>query len=307
MIVTFAYILDLLIGDPFSFHPVIWIGNFIKKLDSMKHSKINGLLLLILVSGTSFIVPFTLLYLLNLIHPVLMYLVEIWMIYTIFATKSLDIETRKVFVALKNKDMQEARLQMSYLVSRDTSQLSEEDLIKACVETISENITDGVIAPMIYTVIGGAPLGWYYKSVNTLDSMVGYKNENYKDFGYFSAKWDDVLNYIPARITGILIIFVGVLLRLDTKQGVKVLVRDRRNHASPNSAYSEAAVAGLLNIQLGGKASYFGLVSMKPTMGDSNRKIDKEDIQKTKKIMYMTSFVGLVLFLAIRGCLYAWW
>lgn len=307
MTIVLAYILDLLIGDPFSFHPVIWIGNLIKKLDQLKHTKLNGFFLLMIVSGISTLVVLALHLISYKIHLVVGIVMEVWMIYTIFATKSLDVETRKVYKALKEGDIKSARKWIGYLVSRDTSEMTESDIVKACVETISENITDGIIAPLFYITIGGAPLGWYYKSVNTLDSMVGYKNEKYKDFGYFSAKWDDVLNYIPARMTGVLILIVGSILKYDTKNGIKVLKRDKRNHASPNSAYSEAAVAGLLNIQLGGKASYFGIVSMKPTMGDENKAIEVEDIQKTKRIMYLTSAVGLLILLLLRGAIYAWW
>lgn len=307
MTIVLAYIMDLLIGDPFSFHPVIWIGKLINKLERLKHTKFNGLLLLMIVSLMSTIIPIALIYLSYKVHTVLGFTFEIILIYFIFATKSLDIETKKVYRALKAGDIEDARKWIGYLVSRDTSEMTETDIIKACVETISENITDGIIAPLLYVAIGGAPLGWYYKSVNTLDSMVGYKNDKYKDFGYFSAKWDDVLNYIPARLTGILILIVGFILRYDLKNGIKILKRDKRNHASPNSAYSEAAVAGLLNIQLGGKASYFGIVSMKPTMGDLNRVIELEDIEKTKKIMYLTSAVGLLILLILRGVIYAWW
>ena len=307
--ILIGYGLDLILGDPhFLYHPVRLIGHLIKWLqtrllnsnDSADMKKFKGLILLLTVSGLSFVLPLYILVLSYKIHPMFAFALEVVMIYQIFATKCLDVETRKVYTALKNNDIKEARKMISYLVSRDTDSMSDEEIIKAAIETIAENLGDGVIAPMFYVMIGGAPLGWYYKSVNTLDSMVGYKNEQYNDFGYCSAKWDDVLNYIPARLTAVFILIAGLILKLDFNNGVNMLKRDKRNHASPNSAYPESAAAGLLRIQLGGKASYFGEVSMKPTMGDQLKKIETEDLNKMKHLLYTTSLVGMVVMVSIR-------
>lgn len=302
MTIILGYLLDLLIGDPFSFHPVRLIGNLISFLDKKLNNdtRRNGLILLLLVSILSFGIPWFILFICYKIHPVLSIAIEVIMIYQIFATKSLDVETRKVLTALLKDDLEDARKWIGYLVSRDTDVMTKEDIIKATVETISENITDGIVAPLFFVVIGGAPLGWFYKSVNTLDSMVGYKNEKYSNFGFYSAKFDDVLNYIPARLASFLILLSGVLLRLDIKNGLSVLKRDKRNHSSPNSAYSEAAVAGLLRIQLGGKASYFKKVSMKPTMGDPLKEIEPLDIKLCTRVMYVTSGLGLIILTVLK-------
>ncbi len=307
--IAIGYTMDLILGDPyFLYHPVRVIGHLVRGLEKLLLNiddrpiiqKIKGLILLILVSGLSFVVPFTMLLALHKIHPLLSLVLESIMIYQIFATKCLDVETRKVYRALKEGDLETARKMVGYLVSRDTDVMTEEDIIKASIETIAENLGDGVIAPMFYIFIGGAPLGWCYKGVNTLDSMVGYKNEKYLHYGYFSAKWDDVLNYIPARLTALFILIAGFFLRMDIKRGISILSRDKHNHASPNSAYPESAAAGLLGIQLGGKASYFGKVSIKPTMGDAFKSIEVNDLYMTRKLLYMTSFVGFGIFFLLR-------
>ncbi|MBI9011085.1 MAG: cobalamin biosynthesis protein CobD [Clostridiales bacterium] len=307
--IILGYTMDLFIGDPYwLFHPVRWIGQLILMLEkrllkeeSGKKQKFKGLLLLIIVSSLSFVIPFYLLRLAFNVHILLGLFVEAFMIYQIFATKCLDVETKKVYKALKSGDINEARKAISYLVSRDTETMTDEDIIKASIETIAENLGDGVIAPMFFVVIGGAPLGWYYKSVNTLDSMVGYKNDKFNHYGYCSAKWDDVLNYVPARLTAIFILMAGLFLRLNLKNGLKMLKRDKHNHSSPNSAFPESAAAGLLDIQLGGKASYFGEVSMKPTMGDANKKIRVEDLYKMKQLLYISSGIGLFVLLCCRS------
>lgn len=307
--IILGYTADLFIGDPYwLFHPVRWIGQFIlfleKKLlkaETAFKQKTKGLLVLLLVSSVSFVIPFIILKLSFAIHVLLGLVIESFMIYQIFATKCLDVETKKVYMALKTGDIKQARKAISFLVSRDTHDMSVEDIIKASIETIAENIGDGVIAPMFYVVIGGAPLGWYYKSVNTLDSMVGYKNDRFNHYGYCSAKWDDVLNYIPARLTAVFILVAGLFLRFNLRNGIRILKRDKRNHASPNSAFPESAAAGLLDIQIGGKASYFGEVSMKPTMGDANKNIEISDLYKVKQLLYATSLVGLFVLLSIRS------
>ena len=308
--IIIGYILDLIIGDPYGlFHPVRWIGKYIKKLENilLKESdkprvqKNKGLLLLFIVMTTAFLIPYVILYIALQIHILLFIVIESFMIFQIFATKCLDVETKKVFRALKNNDLEEARHYISFLVSRDTSEMTTEDIIKAAIETIAENLADGVVAPICFVMLGGAPLGWLYKSVNTLDSMVGYKSEKYLHYGFASARFDDVLNFIPARLTAIFILVAGFFLRLDIKNGFKMMMRDRYNHSSPNSAYPESAAAGLLKIQLGGKASYFGVVSKKPTMGDSIKNIEVKDLKNMSKLLYTTSFIGFIIMLCIKG------
>lgn len=305
IVFTLGYWLDIFIGDPKSwYHPVRALGkviNFLEKKllkanERKSVKKMNGFILLLLMIFLAFIIPLLIIKLAFQIHPVLALVLEAWMLFQAFATRQLDRETKLVYKALKENNLQAARKYMSYLVSRDTGQMSQEDISKATIETISENTGDGIVAPLFFACIGGAPLVWAYKAVNTLDSMVGYKNSKYEDFGYASAKFDDILNYIPARLTSVFILFSGLLLKMNFKQGLKILMRDRKNHASPNSAYPEAATAGLLDIQLGGKASYFGVVSMKATMGEPNKKIDLKDLKKTSQLLYLTSFIAWAFF-----------
>lgn len=307
--IIIGYVLDLIIGDPYNlFHPVRWIGTSIKKIEKVllneNHSKlkqkINGVLLLVIIMSFTYLIPLFILIIAKKINLILFIVIESFMIFQIFATKCLDVETKKVFLALKEKDLDKARYYISFLVSRDTKEMTEIDIIKAAIETIAENLGDGVIAPMCFVAIGGAPLGWLYKGVNTLDSTVGYKNEKYTNYGWASARFDDLLNFIPARITSIFILLAGILLNLNIKNGIKILIRDRNNHSSPNSAYPESAAAGLLSIQLGGKASYFGVVSEKPTMGDSLKEIEVNDLKNTSNLLYTTSIVGLMVILCIK-------
>lgn len=305
--ILIGYCADLVIGDPyFLFHPVRWIGNLISFLEkhfnkgTPKNRKIKGIIFVLLVISISFSVPLLLLVLAFKIHVILGIALESFMIFQIMATKSLDFETRKVYKALMAKDLTLARKEISYLVSRDTKEMSEEDIIKAGIETIAENLADGVISPLIFICIGGGPLGWLYKSINTMDSMVGYKNERYEDFGWAAAKLDDLVNYIPARLTALFILIAGLFLRLDLKNGIRILKRDRRNHSSPNSAYPESAVAGLLKIQLGGKATYFGKTSLKPTMGDAIKPIEISDMKRASNILYLTSWVAFVMMMSLK-------
>jgi len=304
-----GYFLDIIFGDPqWMHHPVRYIGRAINGLEKVlkkgRGEKLAGVVLLLAIMSLCFVVPYGILYLCNRIHPMLKLGVEALMIYQIFATKCLHVETKKVYDALVAGDMKEARKYISYLCSRDTDKMTEEEISRSAIETVSENIADGIIAPLLFVVLGGAPLGWLYKGVNTLDSMVGYKNEKYIDFGWASARMDDVLNYVPARLTGLLVVLATVLLGFDFKSSFRIMLRDRRNHSSPNSAYSEAPVAGALGIQLGGRTSYFGVYSEKPTMGDPINQIQRKHINDTFKIMYVTSFLGLVSFtLAKMGLL----
>ena len=291
-----AYILDLIFGDPYVIpHPVQAIGKLIsfleKRLIGFSNKKIFGMILNLTVLLVTYIVCYFL---------QKMVIVEIYLMYTVFAVKCLGDEGRKVYKILKEGNLAKARKELSYLVSRDTESLEKNDIIRSTMETISENTVDGVIAPMIYMFIGGLPLAMTYKAINTMDSMLGYKNEKYGEFGFFSAKIDDAANFIPARITGGLLIPLSCFfLRYDYKNAWRIFFRDRKNHASPNSAHPEAAVAGALGIQFGGRTSYFGKEYDKPVIGDKKREFQTEDIKKNIKILYVTSFLGLIICSAV--------
>lgn len=222
------------------------------------------------------------------------------LIYFCISSKALVVEGYKVVKFLLINDLDGARKQLSFIVGRDTASLSKEGIIRAVVETIAENMADGVIAPLFYAMIFGAPLAFAYKAVNTLDSMFGYKNDEYIEFGYFPAKLDDIFNFIPARITGMLIILASAFLGYDYKNSFKIYRRDRHNHTSPNSAHPEAAIAGALGVQLGGANYYFGKLVSKPTIGDKIKEIDINDVKKTAKVLYLSFFIGFVLTLIFR-------
>ena len=206
----------------------------------------------------------------------------------------------KVYDRLKNGTIEEARYAVSMIVGRDTSELTEEGVTKAAVETVAENSSDGVIAPMLYMALGGAPLMFLYKGINTMDSMLGYKNDRYLYFGRCAAKLDDLANYIPARISGWLMVAAAFLTGMDGKNAAKIYKRDRRNHASPNSAQTEAAVAGALRVQLAGNAYYFGKLYEKPTIGDKLREVEPEDIRRANRLLYGASLLSVLLCLGGR-------
>jgi len=227
------------------------------------------------------------------IHPCLGVLIETIMTYQILATKCLKVESMKVYHCLQTEGLEAARKAVSMIVGRDTSVLDEEGVAKAAIETVAENTSDGVIAPMLYTALGGPILGFFYKAVNTMDSMVGYKNEKYLYFGRAAAKLDDLVNYIPARISAYLMIcaaFIGGK-SFNGRQAYKIYKRDNRKHASPNSAQTESVCAGALGIRLAGDASYFGKIVKKPFIGDARRSVEYEDIKRVNKLMYMTSWL----------------
>ena len=217
------------------------------------------------------------------------------------AGKSLKTESMKVYKAFENNDTEGARKAVSMIVGRDTQSLTKEGIIKAAVETVAENSSDGVIAPLIYMLIFGPVGGVVYKAVNTMDSMIGYVEEKYFYIGKFAAKLDDVLNYIPARVSGILVIISAFVLRYDYKNAFRIFKRDRRKHASPNSAQTESAMAGALGVQLAGDATYFGVVHKKPYIGDKNREIENEDIKRANDIMYTMTIICLIVGLVIRS------
>jgi len=216
------------------------------------------------------------------------------------AAKGLKKESMKVYDALKSNDIEKARYEVSMLVSRDTAHLDVEGISKACIETVAENACDAFVAPMMYFLLGGAVGIAFYKAVNTLDSMVGYKNDKYLHFGWFSAKLDDVLNFIPARAAGFIMALSADLAGFSSKRAMKIFWRDRLNHDSPNSAHTEAACAGALGIKLGGDSYYFGQVKSKPTIGDSLKPVEAEDIARANKLVYLGNFVCMILFIIVK-------
>ena len=220
--------------------------------------------------------------------------------YQIFATKSLKVESDRVYIALKDKGLEAGRKAVSMIVGRDTQNLTEEGVTKAAVETVAENTSDGVIAPLFYMLIGGAVLGFTYKAINTMDSMVGYKNDKYQWFGTAAAKLDDVVNFIPARVSAVLMILAAYLNGMDGKNAACIFRRDRFNHKSPNSAQTEAVMAGALDVQLAGDAWYFGKLHKKPTIGDPVREMELLDIRRSHKLLYGTAMLGLILGIILR-------
>ncbi len=315
-----AYLLDLLIGDPhWLYHPVRLIGAWIHGLEPILRrwtgggrantrpirERWAGIILAGATTAVSFGAVWLMLRLaLWLGGAVGYHLLNIYLIYTALATRCLAVEAVKVRQALSGLDLTAARQQLGMLVGRETTNLTEPEVIRAVVETTAENTVDGVIAPLCYAVLGGcfgmaAPLVYAFKAVSTLDSMVGYKNERYQYFGWASAKLDDGANFLPARLTGLLIPCAAGLLGFDSRQSFRTMLRDRRCHDSPNCAYPEAAVAGALGIQLGGANVYFGRIVAKPTLGDPLKPLEAGDIGATVKLLYVTSLLGAGLGLLI--------
>lgn len=305
--IILAIILDFILGDPYSFpHPVKLMGNIIfyeenlaRKIDGGRGIlKILGLMIVVINILLGFLVPY---YLLKVLegYKITYIVINIYLIYTCLAARSLDYEAIKVKEALF-QGIEEARYRVSYIVGRETNNLKEDEIIKATIETVSENTSDGVIAPLLFIFLLGAPGGLAYKFVNTMDSMLGYMDEEYKDIGYFSAKIDDLFNYIPARITSILMI-ISSIGKFNTKEGYKITIRDRKNHKSPNAGYPESTVAGLLGIQLGGDNFYHGVLIKKPTIGDNINKVNTNHIRSTIEIMYRSEVVFLLIYIIIYG------
>ena len=254
-----------------------------------------------IVLTVAFAVPYFILTLAEMYSPVLAFAFETFMFYQIFAMRSLKEASLQVYDALKSGDLQEARKKLSWIVGRDTAELTDEEVAKAAVETVAENTSDGVIAPLFFMFIGGAPLAFLYKAINTMDSMVGYKNDKYLYFGRAAAKFDDVVNYIPARLSAILMIGAAACCGMDAANGWRIYKRDRYNHSSPNSAHTEAVTAGALHIQLAGNAFYFGKLYEKPTLGDPDRPVEYEDITRANRLLYGTAILALLVFGLVKG------
>lgn len=306
-----GFVLDLVFGDPHALpHPIRLIGTLIAGLEKkllklqMRDEKkefYKGILLVVLVLFSTGAVAALVLVVAYWLHPVAGIVVESVMTYQILATKCLKDESMKVYQSLNEQGLEAGRVAVSMIVGRDTNVLDETGVVKAAVETVAENTSDGVIAPMLYTALGGPIVGFVYKAVNTMDSMVGYKNDKYLYFGRAAAKLDDVINFIPARISAYLMIAAAYIggKAFDGKRAYHIYKRDRRNHASPNSAQTESVCAGALGIQLAGDASYFGKVVKKPYIGDAHRAVEREDIVRVNRLMYVTTVISEVLCLVI--------
>lgn len=312
--VVLGFILDLIVGDPhWLYHPVRMIGKLIDGFEYLLRAifpkskggeQAAGGFLVILVAGISTAVPAVILYLLY--HKVNVwagFILETFWCYQLLATKALKVESMRVHKALTEGTLTEARTAVSMIVGRDTAKLDVEGVTKAAVETVAENTADGIIAPLIFLMLGGAAAGFFYKSINTMDSMVGYKNEKYRYFGTAAAKTDDVVNFLPSRIAAWLMIAASFLIALNGKQAGKIYRRDRLNHSSPNSAQTESVMAGALGVQLAGDASYFGRIVEKPSLGDPLRAVVPGDIVRANQLMYVTAILSLILCGVLRWIL----
>ena len=309
-----GFCLDFLFGDPvWLYHPVRIMGNLISLLEKAvrkisRNSKsgllIGGAVLWVMVVILFTGIPYGLLEIVKRKNEIAAFFLEMFWCYQLFAAKSLKTESMKVYKKLKESDLEGARKAVSMIVGRDTANLDCEGITKATVETIAENTSDGVIAPLFYMLIGGVPLGMLYKAINTMDSMLGYKDEKYLYIGRIAAKMDDVVNYIPDRISAIMMVLAAFLCGLDWKNGWKIFLRDRYNHSSPNSAQTEAVCAGALDIQLAGDAWYFGKLYKKPYIGEPIRSIRIEDICQTNRLMYVTAIVTMIIFGTIKLLFY---
>ncbi len=305
-----GFIIDIFLGDPYCLpHPVRLIGTLISRLESFvrkrfKNLRAGGVFLALTVILLSAGVPFACLFFAYKISTVLGIAVESVFCYYLIAAKCLREESMKVYRAISENDTEKARKAVSMIVGRDTDVLDETGIIKATVETVAENTSDGVTAPIMYISLGGAVLGFIYKAVNTMDSMIGYKNEKYAEIGRFSARLDDLLNYIPSRLTALAMILSAYLLRLDGNNAFHIWKRDRRKHASPNSAQTESVCAGALDIRLAGDAYYFGELHKKEFIGDDIRPPESEDIRRANRLMYCTSVIVLMISAAFRAVIF---
>lgn len=313
-----GFLLDLVLGDPYYLpHPIRLIGKLIEGAEKVlrgmgirgKDSKEDsngrafrqgiGLVLIVVISVVA--VTLFLLFMAYWLHPVLGVVAECIMTYQILAVKCLKVESMKVYQCLKNGNMEQARKAVSMIVGRDTEHLDEEGVAKAAIETVAENTSDGVIAPMLYLAVGGPVLGFLYKAVNTMDSMIGYKNEKYLYFGRAAAKLDDFVNFLPARISACLMIIASFLAgrHFSGKGAWTIYKRDRKKHTSPNSGQTEAVCAGALSIRLAGDASYFGKIVKKPYIGEAVRGVEYEDIKWANYLMYITAWLCEMLCLLV--------
>lgn len=303
--VVLAYILDLILGDPAWLpHPVRGIGYLAKKLEpslrkSIRNQRTAGIIFAVVIIGLGFLAVFAIIHLAGYFNRYLGLAFSTFFIYTSLAVKGLNVESTRVYEALKINDMGLARKNLSLIVGRDTENLGPQEIIRATVETVAENITDAIIAPIFYAFLGGAALTLAYKAANTLDSMVGYKNEKYKDFGWCSARIDDCLNFIPARVSGLIMPLAVSLLGLNALSSFRVVLRDGEKNPSPNSGIPEAAIAGALGVRLGGLNYYGSVIEMKPFIGDDLNTLSLMHIKKSISIAYVSALLSITLGVAL--------
>lgn len=305
-----AVLMDRIFGDPYLMpHPVRYIGKLIAYLDlklripcnnDEKKERIAGVVLVILVNTITVSIVYICLYFSYHFNVIFGVILEAFWCYQLLAARCLQVESKKVYDALIADNTKKARKAVSMIVGRDTERLDNTGITKATVETVAENTSDGVIAPLIFIMLFGALGGFFYKAVNTMDSMVGYKNDKYRYFGTAAAKLDDLCNYIPSRLSALLIIVISLLCGYNAKNAYRIWKRDRCKHASPNSAQTESACAGALNIRLAGDAWYFGIKHEKPYIGDDVRKIEAEDIRRSWKLMYGSEYFLLLLYITLK-------
>ncbi len=308
--IALGFLLDLLIGDPYDLpHPVRAIGSMIAALEKrirrrFADLRLGGTVLALTVAAVSTLIPAVLLIICYRLNTALGIAAESVLCCYMLAARNLRDESMKVCRAAEKGDTEAARKAVSMIVGRDTSVLDRSGIIRAAVETVAENTSDGVTAPLFYMGLGGAVGAFFYKSVNTMDSMIGYKNEKYADLGRFAAKLDDVLNFFPSRLTALLMTAVCPMIGLDGRNALRIWKRDRLKHASPNSAQTESACAGALNIRLAGDAVYFGELHKKPYIGDDTRPIEAADIRLANRLMYAASAAMLLISCAARALLF---
>lgn len=303
--VVAGFLLDALLGDPRRIpHPIVAMGNAIAWLeprlraafpDTPSGARRAGVVLVAVLCAGSFGATWCLIAVAGLVHPLLGFAVETWLCYQALAACELRRQSMRVVRELTREGLPAARRAVGMIVGRDTEALDERGVLKAAVETVAENTADGVVGPLVYLIVGGAPLGMLYKAVNTMDSMVGYKNERYLDFGRAAARVDDVLGFVPARLAALCMIAAAPAAGLSAKGAWRIWRRDRFNHASPNSAQTESAMAGALGVELAGSAVYFGKLVEKPTMGDATRPIEREDVRRANRLMVLASALSLVV------------
>lgn len=302
-------LLDLVLGDPHGWpHPIVWIGKLIAGLESWLREKFSstktaGILLVLLTVAIVAASAELALQFAAAFGDWLAWLISLWLGWSCLALRSLHAESSAVIKELEQGDLDAARQALAMIVGRETGSLDEEGILKATLETVAENASDGVIAPLFYLLLGGPLLGLVFKAASTLDSMVGYKNETYRDFGWAGARLDDLLNFIPARLTGFLFVAAAFPLKLNGHAALQVMRRDAGKHASPNAGWPEAAAAGALGLQLGGVATYFGQRVEKPTFGDADKKPQIKHYRQLIRLLYLSSFIAAAAGLLILGVL----
>lgn len=298
--IIFAYILDLIIGDPkWLPHPIILIGKVIEILEKgitkvMTNKKVAGIILVFLVVAGTYFFVFILIWFAARLHWIFGVIVSIYFVFVSLSVKDLAVETNRVYTSLNRNNLSLARKNLSRIVGRDTEDLNEREIIRASVETVAENTVDGIISPLFFAFIGGAPLSMAYKAINTLDSMVGYKNKRYIDIGWAAAKLDDITNFIPARISILLLPIASFISGKGFRDSIRIISRDRKKHTSPNSGIPEAAFAGALGVRIGGTNYYERKLVEKLCIGDAEKPIELLDIKDSIRIMYVCSALSVV-------------